>query len=74
MLDPGEEFWEGIEIEAVHDVDYLSEAAFERLMTSAVRLLLQESPLEGKLGIDAGTRAEIEGLLAEVAARQRSAT
>lgn len=74
VMDPGEAPWEGVEVEAIEEVEYLSERAFELLMLRAIRLLLSESPLEGRSGISLQTRAEVDRILREIEVRNADPT
>ena len=71
VMDHGEPVWEGVEVEAIEEVEYLSERTFELLMLRAIRLLLSESPLEGRSGISSQTRADIEPLLRDIEERNQ---
>lgn len=69
VMDVEEEPWQGVEISTEREVEYVPELVFERLMVAGARLVLKESPWEGRRGLDATTRAEVERLIQEVEAR-----
>lgn len=69
LLDPGEALWEGVEVEAVHEVQYLAESAFESLIVRAMRAYLNQAPTTGRRPVELNTRSQVERLLQEIELR-----
>ena len=69
LLDPGEELWQGVEVEAVDEVAHVPERAFEQLVVTAIRTLLADGPPAGQGGVDEPTRATVSAMLGEIEAR-----
>lgn len=69
LLDPGEELWQGVEVEAVDEVAHVPERAFEQLVVTAIRTLLADGPPSGQGGVDEPTRATVSAMLGEIEAR-----
>lgn len=72
VMDVDEEPWEGVEISTQREVEYVPEPDFDRLMVTAARLVLKESPWDGRRGLDATTRAEVGRLIQAVEDRSKA--
>lgn len=71
QLDPGELPWEGVEVEAVHELDYVPELPFEQLMARALRTFL-DGVAAGDKESDAAAWRELAEVVVQIEARDRA--